>query len=179
LFRSHTHVVAAFHQYEIDTPPKRKQALANTICLALEVHAQLEEEIFYPAMQALKGDSGVVEKSIPEHNEMRRLIEKLRSMESTDPMFDKTVAELMRDVLHHVADEETVLLPDAERMLGDQLRELGAKMTRRRLQLMTPKAGQVAVNLTRALPASTLLLTVGAIGIGAMLIKSLSRRSLR
>src|SRR5437870_1435100 len=40
----HTHVLAAFHQYQADTRPQTKQALVNTISLALEIHAQLEEE---------------------------------------------------------------------------------------------------------------------------------------
>src|SRR5690606_12560758 len=43
----HTHVVAIWHQYEVDASPGAKRAIANTIGLALEVHAQLEEEVFY------------------------------------------------------------------------------------------------------------------------------------
>ncbi|HYF19903.1 MAG TPA: hemerythrin domain-containing protein, partial [Ramlibacter sp.] len=42
----HTHVLSAFHQYRVDTPARVKKGLADNICLALEVHAQLEEEIF-------------------------------------------------------------------------------------------------------------------------------------
>jgi len=42
----HTHVLATFHQYEVDTSPGTKRALVNTICAGLEIHAQLEEEIF-------------------------------------------------------------------------------------------------------------------------------------
>jgi hypothetical protein len=61
----HTHVLATFHQYEIDTSPGTKRALVNTICLGLEIHAQLEEEIFYPAMRGVAGDAGVVGKSVP------------------------------------------------------------------------------------------------------------------
>src|SRR5205085_2825614 len=76
----HTHVLATFHQYEIDTSPGTKQALVNTICLALEIHAQLEEEIFYPAMREIARDAGVVGKSVPEHDEMRRLIAQLRTV---------------------------------------------------------------------------------------------------
>jgi hypothetical protein len=44
----HTHVLATFHQYKTTSPPQVKLGLVNTTCLALEVHAQLEEEIFYP-----------------------------------------------------------------------------------------------------------------------------------
>jgi len=53
----HTHVMAAFHRYKSDTSVARKQAIVEHICLALTVHAQLEEEIFYPALQrVLSGD---------------------------------------------------------------------------------------------------------------------------
>ena len=152
----HTHVVATFHRYRLDASPAKKRAIANTICLALEIHAKLEEEIFYPAMR--KVDPDLVDKSIPEHNEMRRLIAALRETEPTDPAFDRTMMELMRDVMRHVADEETILLPDAERVLYDQLPELGARMTRRRMELVAPHAGEVALNSARAFPGVTLAL---------------------
>ena len=142
----HTHVLAVFHQYEIDTAPGTKRALVNTICLALEVHAQLEEEIFYPAMRALSGDAGVVAKSVPEHDEMRRLIARLREMQPEDAGYDATVMELMRDVLHHVADEETILLPDAERTPRRSARGARRAMTKRRLELIAPKSLEIAWN---------------------------------
>src|SRR5438045_1581674 len=105
----HSHVLVTFHRYKIDTNPRVKQGLLDTICTALEIHAQLEEEIFYPAIREVT-DNEAIRKSVPEHDEMRRLIAKLRGMEPTDPAYDDTVMELMRDVLHHVADEETILL---------------------------------------------------------------------
>ena len=157
----HTHVMATFHQFEADTPAPVKRALVNTICLALEIHAQLEEEIFYPAMRAVPGDEGAVAKSFPEHDEMKRLIAALRGMEAGDADFDRTFMELMRDVLHHVADEETTLLADAERLIPEQLSELGARMTRRRLELAAPRAGEIAVNTFGAIPLKTMLMGVG------------------
>ncbi len=96
-------------------------------------------------------DPVVIDKSVPEHDEMRRLIARLREMTPGDAEYDRTFMELMRDVMHHVADEETVLLPAAERMLADELGELGAKMTKRRLELSAPRAGEIAGNtLARA-----------------------------
>jgi hemerythrin superfamily protein len=167
----HTHVLATFHQYEVDTGPRTKQALVNTISLALEIHAQLEEEIFYPAVRRVVTDAQVIDKSVPEHDEMRRLIARLREMEPTHADYDRTVMELMRDVMHHVADEETVLLPAAERMLAGELEELGAEMTKRRLQLSAPRAGEIAGNTLRALPASTMLMSVGAVLAGSLVLK--------
>jgi len=172
----HTHVLATFHQYEIDTSPGTKRALVDTICAGLEIHAQLEEEIFYPAMREV-GGAGVVGKSVPEHDEMRRLIARLREMQPQDAGFDATVMELMRDVLHHVADEETILLPDAERVLADRLEELGAAMTKRRLELVAPRTLELAWSQARALPASNVLMGAGAVALVVMLLGGMRRKS--
>jgi hemerythrin superfamily protein len=172
----HTHVLATFHQYEVDTAPGTKRALVNTICLALEIHAQLEEEIFYPAVREIAGDAGVVAKSVPEHDEMRRLIARLRDMAADDAGYDATVMALMRDVLHHVADEETILLPDAERSLAGRLEELGRAMTKRRLELVVPKLPAIAWNQLRALPASNVLVGAGALALVVMLLGGRRRR---
>lgn len=173
----HTHVMATFHQYEMDSSPGTKEALVNTICLALEIHAQLEEEFFYPAMQQFAADTPTVEKSVPEHDEMRRLIGKLRGMQATDAQYDQTVMELMRDVMHHVADEETTLLPDAERLLGsDRLSDIGARMTKRRFELTAPRAGEIAVNTMRGLPTTTMLVAAGALLAGTYAAKKAFQR---
>ena len=47
----HTHVLSTFHQYKASAPARVKKGLVNTICTALEIHAQLEEEIFFPEMR--------------------------------------------------------------------------------------------------------------------------------
>ncbi len=167
----HTHVLTTFHQYEMDTSPQTKKALVDTICLALEIHAQLEEEIFYPVMRELAADTPIVTKSIPEHNEMRRLMAELRRMEPADPAYDKTFLELMRDVMHHVADEETSLLPDAERLLAGRLSELGAQMAKRRFQLSAPHAGEIALSTMRGFPATSVVVAAGALLAGTYLAR--------
>ena len=168
----HTHVLATFHRYRRDTPAQVKQGLVNMICTALEVHAQLEEEIFYPALRAAAASDGaIVDKSLPEHEEMKRLIGKLRGMQPGDALYDDTVMELMRGVLHHVADEETTLLPDAERLLGERLEDLGLQMTKRRLELTVPRAGEIAVNTVRAIPATSMVLAAVAVVAGAYVVK--------
>ena len=164
----HTHALAAFHRYRIDARPEKKQAVADTLCLALEIHARLEEEIFYPAMRAFAPD--LVDKSIPEHNEMRRLIAQLRQTRPQDQAFDMALMELMRDVMRHVADEETMLLPDAERVLGERrLAELGTEMMRRRFELAAPHAGEIAIGTVRTFPGATLAVS-GLVVLGAFLV---------
>lgn len=166
----HTHVVAAFHQYQVDTPVRVKKGLADNICLALEVHAQLEEEIFYPALREVAPQEAL-DKAKPEHDQMRGLIARLRALQAGDPAFDQTMFDLMNTVLHHVADEETRLLPQAERLLGSQLSEMGARMTRRRMQLVGPRTGELAGSMARSMSTGTLLAAAGALAAaGGMLL---------
>ena len=107
-------------------------------------------------------DAETLGKSKPEHDEMRRVIAELRRTDPRDRRHDDLVFELMRDVVHHVADEETVLLPEAEQTLSkERLSELGAQMTRRRLELVTPKAGKIATNQLVGFSGSTAALVVG------------------
>jgi hemerythrin superfamily protein len=165
----HTKVIATFHQYRIDSSPRVKQALASTVCLAVEIHAQLEEEIFYPAMFAF--DPALVVKNVPDHNEMRVLIALLRDLKPSDERHDLAFLELMRAVMHHVADEETTLLPDAERVLGERLSELGAQMTKRRLQLIAGHAREIAWNAARTRPTITALAGAGVLLAGTYLVR--------
>jgi hemerythrin superfamily protein len=174
----HSHVLALFHRFKADSSVGKKRALVANACLALEVHAQLEEEIFYPALREVLAGDATLEKSEPEHNEMRRLIAEVRELAAADgpidgTAFDDKFMDLMRIVIHHVADEETRLLPAAERLLGDRLNQLGSDMIKRRVELLRPHVGELAASTMRSFPsaaAAGLLLTAGAVMVGAMLL---------
>lgn len=170
----HSHVLATFRQYKPGSSPQVKQALVHGACLALEIHAQLEEEIFYPALRQVS-DVPALQRAQPEHDEARRLIGLMRSMQPSDARYDETFMELMRCVLHHVADEETTLLPEAERLLPDRLGELGRQMAKRRLQLAAPRAGEMAANMARAMPKSTIAVTLGFLAAGLWLGMRIAR----
>jgi hemerythrin superfamily protein len=169
----HARVLATFHRYKLNAAPTTKRALAATICLALEVHAQLEEEIFYPAMGSV--DGRLVAQLVPEHDRMRSLIGTLRNADPAGGQYDLHFAELMREVIHHVADEETRLLPQAERVLGERLAELGARMMKRRLALMAPHAGEITRHKARAMPKANLLLAAAAVVAGVLLVQHVRR----
>ncbi|HWT72182.1 MAG TPA: hemerythrin domain-containing protein [Oxalicibacterium sp.] len=159
----HSHVLVTFHQYTKDKSPSVRKALADTICNALEIHATLEEEIFYPVIRMIDSNEPVIKKSVPEHDEMRSLIAELRATDPKDEQHQKLVMDLMRDVIHHVADEETVLLVEAEKMLSNErLCELGSEMTKRRMQLIAPKAGRIAADTAIGFSGSTVALVAGA-----------------
>jgi hemerythrin superfamily protein len=174
----HTHVLALFHRFKPDTSVGKKRALVANACLALDIHAQLEEEFFYPALREVIAGDEALEKSEPEHDAMRQLIAELRQcigeqrpLESTG--FDDKFNDLMRIVIHHVADEETRLLPAAERLMSDRLGQIGQEMMKRRVELLKPHVGELATSTLRSFPsaaAAGLLLTAGAVAVGAMLL---------
>ena len=167
----HTHVLALFRRVRPWTSPSRKRAILLNACLALEVHAQLEEEIFYPALRKVLPSSEILDKSVPEHDEMRRLIRVLRDKNVEDADYDDTVHSLMRTVLHHVADEESVLLPRAERLLRERLADLGMQMTRRRMELLRPNLNEVVVTTARSFPVATAACAASVLAIGWMLLR--------
>ena len=180
----HSYVMSLFHRYKADTPPGRKRALVTNACLAIQVHAQLEEEIFYPALREAIGGDEVLEKSQPEHEQMRQLIAELRQLSadasSLTQACDDKFMDLMRLVMHHVADEETRLLPVAERQLKDRLGSLGMEMTRRRIELIRPHAAEFTASTVRSFPVGAAtgaaLVTAGAVAIGAMLFSRGKKR---
>ena len=153
----HARLLATFHRNKCDAAAAAKRSLVANLCLALEVHAQMEEEIFYPAMASV--DQALIGRFIAEHDRMRSLIGELRAADPAEPQYDERVMALMREVLHHVADEETVLLPQAERVLGERLGELGARLMKRRL----------------AMPLTTLVLPALALVAGIALLRHVRR----
>lgn len=160
--QDHAAVLALFHRYRAGIPPRMKRGLVRSVCLALEVHAQVEEEILYPAVREVS-TSEFLRKAVPAHDELRRLIGQLRGMDPTDSRYDATFMELMRDVMHHMADEESGFLPEAERVLRGRLGELGARMVQRRMALLAPRAPALAYHRARALPARSLALLAGIV----------------
>jgi Hemerythrin HHE cation binding domain len=177
----HTHVLAAFHRYHAESPWWRKRAIVELACAALEIHAQLEEEIFYPALGDAMPRDDTLAKSKPEHDKMREEIAKLHAMGPEDAAYDARFMQLMREVIHHVADEETVLLPTAERALASQLSQLGQRMTKRRLQLLAQQRPvTIAANTVGTFPiASLAVMAVGAFALVHCLRPALSRRERR
>lgn len=174
----HDRVQGLFHELLPDAPPSARQATIRDLCAALEIHAQLEEEIFYPALRQAGITSPALDKSVPEHDDMQRLIERVRSFDGQDAAQADAVNQLMNAVLHHVADEETQLLPAAERWLGSgRLLELGERMSQRRVALAGPRVAEPALDTLRAAPARTTLVAVAALTAGVLLMLGRRRRS--
>jgi hemerythrin superfamily protein len=112
----------------------RKQRLAERICQELEVHAQLEEELFYPAVRAAIGDAALMDEAQVEHQSAMDLIRQIRSMSPGDALFDAKVKVLGEYVDHHVKEEEGGMFPKARKARVD-LADLARRMAQRRTAL--------------------------------------------
>jgi hemerythrin superfamily protein len=163
----HSRVLAAFHRYDPSGQSAVQRALVETICLALEIHAEIEEKILYPA--ARENQEPTVDKSVSEHAKMRQLITTLRSLDPENPQYEPTIMELMSLVIHHVADEETRILPAVDRLPREILRDLSARMWKRRAQLMMENWSAIASNKVRAAPAfGGILVAAGVVAVLAV-----------
>jgi hemerythrin superfamily protein len=108
--------------------------LARRICKLLRIHAQIEEEIFYPAARRALGDNGLIDNAEREHAQAKATIARIESMTSDDSTFKDAVAELAQEVRTHVAEEEGTLFPRLQGKLD--LVSLGIALAERRDTLM-------------------------------------------
>lgn len=113
-----------------------RQSLATTICDEITVHAQIEEEIFYPALRkAQPAAADVVEEGEHEHQKAKELIAQIRGLGSADDTMDRLVAELARLIEHHVKEERDELFPKAKSASGMDLMALGTQLSARQEEL--------------------------------------------
>ena len=91
-----------------------------------ELHAHLEEKVFYPAYAAMTGKNGtqLVADSRLAHTHVRELMSELQGLERDEAAFEVKFHDLMGIVREHVAEEENMLFPEAEQILADQLEDL-------------------------------------------------------
>ena len=93
------------------------------------MHTQLEENVFYPAVNE-ETDEGpeLVKESLSEHETVKNLIQELRGMAHDTDAFDAKFQELIRNVEHHVEEEESEMFPLAEQELLEDLDDLQDEM---------------------------------------------------
>lgn len=138
LVADHKAVKALFKEYQAlagkGHVPGQKAALVARICDELTVHAQVEEEIFYPAVRDAIDDDAALDQATVEHTSARDLIAQLRAMRPGEDLYDAKVKVLSAYVDHHVIEEETEIFPEARRT-GMATQSLGSQMAARKEEL--------------------------------------------
>jgi hemerythrin-like domain-containing protein len=96
---------------------------------SLTLHAQVEEEIFYPAMEQFEEAEDLVAESYDEHAEVKDLLEEMTGLNPQDEEFQDLLAQLKDSVQQHVQEEESEMFPQAEELLGEeQLEAIGREI---------------------------------------------------
>jgi len=132
----HRAVAELFAKFEKASGDNRKQTLAEEICLELSVHAQIEEEIFYPACEG-KVDEDLLKESYVEHDGAKVLIAEIAKGGPDDEFYEAKVKVLQEEIEHHVEEEEKRLegLFAQARKAELDMDALGEQMAARKLEL--------------------------------------------
>ena len=133
----HRKVKNLFARYESAGSFSTKHLIATQVFTELDLHAQLEENVFYPAYDERAGKHGtqLVADSRLAHEHVRELMIELQGIDLDEAAFEGKFDELMGIVREHVAEEENALFPEAEQILADQLEDLMDQMVELKQQL--------------------------------------------
>lgn len=132
LIKDHDEFRDLFKQFAEAGPKahKKKQAIADKLIKELVAHAQIEEQIFYPAMTE-KGDQEIKDKileGIEEHRIADFMMTRLRKAQPEEDIYDARFQVLSESVTHHIEEEEKSIFPKAKKILKDDLDRLGEAM---------------------------------------------------
>ena len=139
------HLFVAYARQAVGAPAEtaaERTALAQRICEELTVHAQIEEEIFYPALRKAVPDARpLLQEAETEHAGIKELVAQVQAMATADAAMDDLVARLAGEVEHHVKEERDELFPKAKAAPKLDLVALAGQLRERQQAL---KAGQPA-----------------------------------
>jgi hypothetical protein len=139
LIEDHDNVKALFKKYERLAEDKARAdergSLAALICAELTIHAQIEEEIFYPEVRRALDDEELIDEAIVEHSSAKDLIAQLADMDAKEELFDAKVKVLGEQIDHHVEEEQNEMFPQVRKSRLD-LEQLGARMLARKQELL-------------------------------------------
>ena len=137
LIDDHKKVKELFEKFDklSDRSKVNKKKIADQICLELTVHAQVEEEIFYPAVREPIKDDDLMDEAVVEHASAKELIAQIGEMDPGDDLYDAKVKVLSEQIEHHVEEEEGEMFPKVRKTKVD-LVALGEEMAARKEELM-------------------------------------------
>jgi hypothetical protein len=139
LKEDHKKVIKMFDQFEKmkekeDDDQEAKQLLVETACAELTIHAQLEEELFYPVLREAIDDEDMLDEAEVEHNTAKQLITELAAMQPGDELYDAKFTVLGEYVKHHVQEEEKEMFQKAKKAKLD-LVAMAEQVMERKMEL--------------------------------------------
>ena len=137
LAQDHRKVEDLFEKFEKASGASNKEKIVKQICTELKVHAQIEEEIYYPAIRGKVEDDDLDEAYV-EHDSAKLLINELEAAEPSEEFYDAKVKVLKELIEHHVEEEEKQRdnLFQQTRAADVDLDALGEQLAARKAELM-------------------------------------------
>lgn len=138
LMQDHEEVEGLFKKFENagDRAVKTKEGLVGKMMEELTIHTEIEEEIFYPAVESkIRATEDEVLESVEEHHVADVLMEEIKALDSGDEAFDAKVTVLIESVRHHKAEEEQELFPQVRKGFSkEDLDSLGQRLEKLKQQ---------------------------------------------
>ena len=125
-------------------PDAERHRLAQRIAQALGVHAQIEEEIFYPEVRKALGDDALIDEALQEHAEAKALAARIQGMKPADAGLDAVVLQLGALIDQHVLEEREQIFLRA-RLSTMDLRGMTLALVKRQAQLKKKAASSAAM----------------------------------
>ena len=147
LAEDHKRVQKLFKQFD-KTDREDADAMRELVeeaCTELEMHAALEEELFYPALRDAVDEEHMemLDEAQVEHDSAKQLIAQLRDLQAGDAMYAATFKVLSEYVMHHVGEEEGEIFKQAKKADID-LEALGEQLQARRSEMQGMLSGEQA-----------------------------------
>lgn len=130
----HALVEDLFAEFEKARTDEQKDTLAEQICRELTIHAEIEEDIFYPAVREAIEDEDLMDEADVEHASAKELIAEIEDSQAGEDKFDAKVTVLGEYIRHHVKEEESEMFPKVRKADLD-LKALGSEMAARKAEL--------------------------------------------
>ena len=126
-----------FAEHRGSSPDKKRQ-IFRTIKKELEIHARIEEELFYPAVVKLRSGEAraIVRDGLEEHQALEGLLAEIDQMDVKDQRYDERISALRDSLERHLRDEEDRIFTQALSHLSDaRLEKIGSDMEARKQKL--------------------------------------------
>ena len=138
LKEDHQKVSGIFQQLEPTTEraEKTRTELFAKLKEELDIHAKIEETIFYPAIKQAAETREIVLEGFEEHHVIKTLLKELEAMPVATEEWAAKLKVLQENVEHHVEEEEGEMFQKAREVISeDQINQLGARMEELKTQL--------------------------------------------
>lgn len=144
LRQDHRKVQQLFQEFEQSDDTAAQRQIAQTAIRELEVHATLEEEIFYPAAMEELDEPDLINEAQEEHHVVKILANELKKMRGNEERFKAKFTVMAESVKHHIQEEEGELFPQIQDKMDTQ--EVGQRLEERKQKLQSKAAGRASSN---------------------------------